>query len=301
MAVAFVPYGQPAKHFAEIGEIRLADVEWPLNDCPDGEFLGDLSENDHVVIMASSRVLSLRQAGLRASVSILLGEPPAIQRRMYAALPWFASSFKYVFTHHTDMLQRLSNGIFLAFGGTFVEGNPVLPFPEKSKRISLIASSKNTTTGHRLRHRIVKWSRREMPDLDAMGLGYQPIDDKTDGHSPYLFSVVIENTRTPGWFTEKLIDSLLCHSLPVYWGAPDIEHFFDPRGMIQCRNERELKNAIRNLTQADFDSRRPFLEENRRRALQYVDYPQRAAEFLAGEANVTTSVSVHDEVTDHAA
>ena len=263
MAVAFIPYSQPKKHFIEIGDIAFSDVEWPLNDCPQGKHLCDLSENDHVLMYSSSRVLSLRQSRLKCSVSILLGEPPVIQRRVYAALPWFASKFQHVFTHHTEMLQRLSNATFLAFGGTFIQSSPILPFPEKLSRISLIASSKNCTSGHRLRHRMVKWSKTEAADLHALGLGYQPLEDKTHGHLPYLFSVVIENTQSPGWFTEKLIDSLLCHSLPVYWGAPDIEHFFDPRGMIQCRNERELKNAIRSLTQADFDSRHRYLEENR--------------------------------------
>jgi hypothetical protein len=147
----------------------------------------------------------------------------------------------------------------------------------------------------------VKWAQREAADLHALGLGYQPLKDKTDGHAPYLFSVVIENTKSPVCFTEKLIDSLLCHSLPIYWGAPDIEHFFDPRGMIQCRNERELKNAIQSLTQSDFDSRRPYLEDNRRRALQYIDYPRRAAELLASEVTVSTTVGSTDELIDHAA
>lgn len=296
MAVAYVPYGQPTKHFAEIGNVSLADVEWPLNDCPDGERLSDLSENDHVMIMASSRVLSLRQSRLKSPVSILLGEPPVIQRRLYAALPYFASRFQCVFTHHTPMLQRLPNATFLPLGGTFIPSDTIQPFPEKKFRISLIASKKNDTSGHRLRHRIVKWSKTEAADLHALGLSYQPLEEKTHGHAPYLFSVVIENMQSPGWFTEKLIDSLLCHSLPVYWGAPDIEHFFDPRGLIRCRNERELKNRIRSLTQANFDCRRPYLEENRLRALKYVNYPRRAAELLSGEVTGRES-----ELTDRAA
>ncbi|MCP4171875.1 MAG: glycosyltransferase family 1 protein [Fuerstiella sp.] len=301
MAVAYLPYGQPQKHFSEIGDVSLADVEWPLNDRPHGDHLSDLSEDDHVLMMSSSRVLSLRQSRLKCPVSVLLGEPPVIQRRLYAALPWFASKFQHVFTHHTEMLQRLSNGTFLAFGGTFIPDDPIKPFPEKPSRISLIASSKNCTSGHRLRHRIVKWSKRESPDLNALGLGYQPIEDKADGHLPYLFSVVIENTQSPGWFTEKLIDSLLCHSLPIYWGAPDIGHFFDPRGMIRCRNEWELKKAIQSLTQADFDRRRRYLEENRLRALEYLDYPCRAAEFLAGAVSGGSSVGGVGELADRAA
>ena len=78
-----------------------------------------------------------------------------------------------------------------------------------------------------------------------MGRGYQPFDTKESALGDYRFSVVIENTREAGYFSEKLIDCLICETLPIYWGAPDIEHFFDSRGMIICRTEAEVMHAIR--------------------------------------------------------
>ncbi|MEO1998266.1 MAG: hypothetical protein ABGZ17_23730 [Planctomycetaceae bacterium] len=91
-----------------------------------------------------------------------------------------------------------------------------------------------------------------------------------------LYKTVTGGLTKKMQFTEKIIDSLLCHNLSVYWGDPDIEHFFDSRGMIQCRNKRALKKTIQSLTLADFGSRRPFQEENRRRQLQCENYPRRA-------------------------
>jgi len=33
--------------------------------------------------------------------------------------------------------------------------------------------------------------------------------------TPYRYSVVIENVREPGYFSEKLVDALLCGTVPI--------------------------------------------------------------------------------------
>jgi len=279
MAVAFIPYGQPSKHFCRLGQISLEDVDWPLNDRPEGKLLSDLGPQDHVLMIASSRMLTMRTDGLRCQLSIMLCEPPAIQQRYYYAVRLLASKFRYVLTHNTDLLRQLPNARFVAHGGTFLDLIEQ-PRVEKTKRVSLIASNKSSTQGHRLRHVLVKWAAANSPDLDALGHGYQPLPDKAEGHTPYQFSVVIENTREPGFFTEKLIDSFLCRSLPIYWGPPDIEHFFDPRGMIFCRTTEEIKHAIRSATETDYAIREPYLEQNRKMSMQYLDQLGRAARCL---------------------
>jgi len=158
-----------------------------------------------------------------------------------------------------------------------------LPPGPKTGLVSLIASAKRGVGGHRLRHRIARWSRREAPHLELLGKAYRPLADKADGHKPYRYSVVIENSREPGYFTEKLLDCLQCSSVPIYWGAPDIAHFFDTRGMIVCHTEADLRRAIRDANEVDHAWRAPWLEENRRRALGYVDRLGNAARLLAAE------------------
>jgi hypothetical protein len=279
MSVAFIPYRHPRKHFCQLGQMSFDDVCWPLNDRPDGRVLRDLSAQDHVLLIASSRMLTMRTGELRCQLSVLMCEPPAIQQRFYNAARLIASKFKYVLTHNTDLLCRLPNARFVAHGGSMLEVAEQ-QVVEKVKRISLIASDKSSTRGQRLRHEIVKWAAENAPDLDALGRGYQPLADKAEGHSPYFFSVVIENSQEPGYFTEKLIDSFLCRSLPIYWGAPDIEHFFDSRGMIRCTTAKELRRAIQQVTAADYVMREAFLEKNRTLAMQYLDQFGRAARYL---------------------
>ena len=268
MSIALIPYRQPSSHFCRLDRFPVDSAEWLLDDRPDAQLLGDLTADDHVLVIASSRMLTMRTGGLRCPVSVLMGEPMVIQKRLYHAIRFIASRFQYVFTHSTELLAQLPNARFVAHGGTFLDVVD-RPLPNKTKRVAIIASAKRDTAGQRLRHQLVDWASEHVPDLDALGLGYKPLDDKADGHDPYFFSVVIENDQEAGYFTEKIVDSFLCRSLPIYCGAPDIDHFFDPRGMIVCRSEQEARHAIRTLTVEEYEKRLEYLEANRVRALQF--------------------------------
>jgi hypothetical protein len=189
-----------------------------------------------------------------------------------------------VLTHNSELLLALPNARFVPHGGSFL---PAIEIRDtvKTDRVALVASFKRTTQGHRMRHTIANWSRESVPDLALYGYGYQPLQDKGLAHAPYYYSVVIENSRCAGYFTEKLIDSLLCASIPIYWGAPDIGHFFDERGLIACHDEAAVRKAIQCLSPADYHRRRPFLEENMRRALHYAQYHHNTAIQLESESN----------------
>ena len=106
MSVACFPYRQPRNYFCNLGQVSFDDVECPLNDRPNGQRLCDLGPQDHVLMVASSRMLTVRTGELRASVSMLLMEPTVIQKRIYLALRLIASRYHRVLTHSSDLLRR---------------------------------------------------------------------------------------------------------------------------------------------------------------------------------------------------
>ncbi|MEZ6040483.1 MAG: glycosyltransferase family 10 [Planctomycetaceae bacterium] len=280
--IACLRYGALKKHFTRLSEVEFSQVDWPLGAPAIGRRLADLSANDHVLLPASSRAATVSRAGLSCGVSLMLAEPECIKPNFYRLLPAFAPRFDHVLTHSTRVLTGLRNALFLAHGDSLDLPSHDMPRTEKNGRISIIASGKAYTVGQRLRHQIVEWAKSHVSDLSVFGRQYHPIDDKSQGLSPFMFSVAIENSQSPGYFTEKLIDCLLCHTIPVYWGAPDICHFFDPRGLVICRTEKELRDAVVSVDEAEYRSREPWLEMNRQRALTYLNYPKRAAEIIAG-------------------
>lgn len=285
MAVCFLPHRTPHRWLAPLAAESLARAAW-CGQAPAGVgVVADLSAADHVVVLMSSRALLAGLGGLRCRVSLLMHEPPAIHERYYRLLPWIHRRYHRILSHSPRVLAACPNARYVPHGNSWLR-RAVDPDAPKSERIALIASAKRSTEGHRLRHRIAAWSRRAAPDLALLGGGYRPLDDKAEGHLPYRFSVVIENSREPGYFTEKLVDSLLCGSVPIYWGAPDIDRYFDPAGMIACASEAELREAIRWADTADFEARRPALRGNHGRAERYADFRSRCAEVLASDRDL---------------
>jgi hypothetical protein len=98
--------------------------------------------------------------------------------------------------------------------------------------------------------------------IDLMGRGYKPIESKLEGHVDYLFSVVIENSVHPKYFTEKLIDCLLCKCVPIYWGASEISDVFDGRGILQTKDLDEILNLALNVDNAFYEKLSASIENN---------------------------------------
>ena len=84
-----------------------------------------------------------------------------------------------------------------------------------------------------------------------------------------MFSVVVENMKNDFYFSVKIVDSFLCKSVPIYYGARKINHFFDVESILQFENMEELSNILHNLTTNDYFRVQKSLIENYNRAKNY--------------------------------
>lgn len=280
-AVAALPYGLvPGKKLASV---PLDQLGWPLG-CPErlkGGVVADLLPTDHLLVFPKTSVHYRLNRGTKARISLIMGEPKAIHAKHHALLRLTHRRFHRVLTFNPDLVRTLPNARFLAYGTTWVPDWQDLDL-SKRKMCSLIASAKRDTEGHQLRHAIVEYCAGRA-DVDVMGRGYQPFERKSDGLAPYRYSVVIENTREQSYFSEKLIDAILCDTVPIYWGCPDIADFIDTRGMIICKNADDIKAALDMMSEQDYASRLPALQAARPAALSFCDIERRAAELLVNE------------------
>lgn len=267
MTVLCLEYGTLKRHFSRLSEIPLSLTYVATGDMPAGETVADLGVEDELVIFASKKALTFRRKGVQCKVSIMVTEPLVVQRGLYRLLPYFTKRFHRVLTHSNILLEACANSEKWAYGGTWV-GDVAPSAAGKTGRVSIIASKKRSAEGHVLRHALIEHCRGTGVDLDVFGRGYDPLDNKADGHLPYCFSVVIENSRSAGYFTEKLVDALVCESVPIYWGDPEIAQYFDTRGMILCETLQELERAVADASFEDFQNRRAYVEKNRALALE---------------------------------
>lgn len=263
--------------------IPLERLIWPLGvpDGIEGATLGDLEECDHLIVYGRRSVHWRLGFGTRARISIMVLEPAAIHGAQLRMLRWSYRRFYRVLGHNTDMLAKIPNGVFFPFGSTWVPQWRDLDV-RKSKMISLIASNKRSQVGHVVRHRMVELADAEGLDIDVMGRGYKPFAVKADGLAPYRYSVVIENVREKNYFSEKLIDAILCRTVPIYWGCPNIGDFFDTSGMVICESEEDLHAAVVAASEADYATRAPALKAMQPIAADYGDFQRRAAEAVLG-------------------
>ena len=59
-----------------------------------------------------------------------------------------------------------------------------------------------------------------------------PVADKTAFQRGYKFALAYENSRDPGYCTEKIADAFAAGCVPVYWGDPGVKDEFNPSAFI---------------------------------------------------------------------
>jgi len=95
------------------------------------------------------------------------------------------------------------------------------------------------------------------------------------------YGVAIENTQHRGYFTEKILDLFLLKTIPIYWGCSNIKDFFNPQGIIYITSIDEAIYKLNNILDADYYNKvLPAIEENHKKALQYVDYEQSIVDYI---------------------
>lgn len=74
--------------------------------------------------------------------------------------------------------------------------------------------------------------------------------------SKYKFSICFENTNNINYYiTEKIFDSFLAGTVPVYWGTPNISDLIPPKCFVDYRNFNSLSdlyNFMKNISDKDY-------------------------------------------------
>lgn len=81
-------------------------------------------------------------------------------------------------------------------------------------------------------------------------------ESKSETLSRYDFAICFENMALEGWITEKIFDCLFVGTIPVYWGAPDIEEWVPGDCFVDMRqfdDYRELREYLHSLGPDDRD------------------------------------------------
>ena len=161
--------------------------------------------------------------------------PYATKHKNYVSAPCFLPWM--IHANHGDKIFEDSNLNFDYFSK--------LNNLEKSIDLSVICSNKSNTENHSLRLEFVKILKKHFGDkLYWYGNGINTIEKKSDIIFQSKYHIAIENDSRNNLVSEKLYDSFLGLSFPIYYGAPNINQFFDKDSVISI-DINDISNSIK--------------------------------------------------------
>lgn len=139
-------------------------------------------------------------------------------------LTWWAGiKVRHENGHHFDVRDMVTYDNFNS-----------MPFPSKSKLISIVCSRNSDLPGHHKRLAFLDKLKQHplSAHIDFFGGGFNAVDDKLDALLPYKYSIALENSVVPDYWSEKLADCYLGYALPIYYGCPNIHDYFSKQALI---------------------------------------------------------------------
>jgi len=226
----------------------------------------NVGTNEDVVFYTDSFLHSSHiKSGHKKKIAWLV-EPYVKQPERYEWILNNNKLYDYVLTHEKKLLERGENFIFIPHGGGWIlHDNRKLNV--KTKNVSIVVSGKKNVPDHYKRHELIS---RFKDKIDVYGRGYVKIEPIDIGIKDYKFHIAMENEQRDFYFSEKIINPILCGTIPIYYGMPSIGKYFDTRGMIIFNNINEIENIVNNLSDELYQSLLPYAKNNFDMAQEYI-------------------------------
>lgn len=176
---------------------------------------------------------------------------PTIIEHVKSNLDFYKSNYKMIFTHDDRILQIDPS----FFKYTITNAMPWIQnrkIYEKSKNVSVIMSNKKGKPGYNYRLNFL--NTLDKSKVDHFGIGfdtelpwiysYNNITEsgKLQGLMDYRFSFAFENDNYKTIFCEKLTDCFATGTIPIFWGTPDIDKYFNKDGIIMFNENIRIKD-----------------------------------------------------------
>ena len=96
------------------------------------------------------------------------------------------------------------------------------------------------------------------------------VKNKIEFLSNYKFSIAIENSDGDGYLSEKIVDSFLAGTIPIYYGDYLLDEFINPKSFILIKGEKDIERKIEYIKQIDEDDNlykaiireKPIIDDN---------------------------------------
>lgn len=227
-----------------------------------------------------NEIFNRREKGEGAKHFGLLIESQNVMPEDYTHLlnrPDAVKELDALFTYDERLLDKYDNALFSIAGGvwygTELQGGNINDklIDNKSKLLSIVSSAKTIRPLAKFRHDLaLEINQKGLGDVMGKCVGKWVTMD--DVYTDYMFSIGIENTRNKYYFTEKILNCFASMTIPVYYGATEINKFFNEDGIVVIK-EPTIECAIKTIkecTRDNYESRRAAILDNFERVKSFM-------------------------------
>ena len=70
------------------------------------------------------------------------------------------------------------------------------------------------------------------------------VENKIEFLSNYKFSISMENSNGDGYVSEKIVESLIAGTIPIYYGDYMIDEYINPKAYILIKGQKDELSKI---------------------------------------------------------
>ena len=144
-------------------------------------------------------------------------------------------------------------GLLFVFNNRYLKlmRKKVLNSPKRTKFCAAVISNKYWTDYFRLEfiEELNKYKQVDMGGRYKNNVGC--IKNKINFLSTYKFSIAMENTEGNGYLSEKIIESFISGTIPIYYGDYMIDEYINPKSLILIRGKNDMFKKINYIKKID--------------------------------------------------
>ena len=175
------------------------------------------------------------------------------QRDLHKYCKYVVAQSKSMYPHATNIIEH---PMFM-----FTESTDNYKFYlendfKKTKRMSIISSNYGHKYNYIKRHELFKGLLETDLDIDFYGRRWDLSDErykgapynKSEAIVDYEYSIAIENSSYDNYLTEKFFDLVVCNTVPIYYGCPNVKDIYPENSFIEIDFSGPIEKTIEQIT-----------------------------------------------------
>lgn len=166
---------------------------------------------------------------------------------------YWESDFSLSFDYEDYSNRNLRMPLYVIYGGIDL----LLAKPSnrnlidiKPKFCNMVVSNPNAKFRNIFFNELSKYKFVDSGGEHYNNIGYR-VSNKIDFIKEFRFSISFENSSHPGYTTEKIYESMIAGSIPIYWGNSEISKEFNEKSFLNVHRYSNIMEVIEHLLELD--------------------------------------------------